>query len=61
MNMRAAIIATLTDSGPATFVQLIGVTCEHCDDFNVNILPGVLYQLVKECRVSVDGGLYFVR
>lgn len=58
MNMRRAIITTLQDSGPATFIDLIGACCAGADDFNVNMLPGVLYQLIRECKVVVDGGLY---
>lgn len=58
MNMRKAILDTLSDSGGATFIGLIGVTCEHADDFNVNLLPGVLHQLVLEGRVVVDCGVY---
>lgn len=58
MDMRRAIIATLADSGGATFICLIGVTCEHADDFNVNLLPSVLYQLILEGRVVVDCGVY---
>ena len=61
MNMRRAIIATLQDSGPATFIDLMGACCHGADDFNVNLLPGVLYQLVHDCTIGVDGGLYFVR
>jgi len=58
MNMQQAIIATLTDSGPGTFVDLIGATVIGAEDFNINILPSVLYLLVRDCVVVVDGGLY---
>lgn len=58
MNMREAIVATLEDSGPATFVEVMGAACEGADDFNVNLLPGVLWQLGKEGKVKVDRGVY---
>jgi hypothetical protein len=58
MNMRSATLHTLADSGAASFIDLIGATCEGADDFNVNLLPGILHQLIKEGRVIVDCGLY---
>lgn len=56
--MRKAILATLADSGAATFVELIGVTCAGAEDFSIVLLPSVLYQLILEGRVVVDCGLY---
>lgn len=63
VNMQSAVIHTLADSGAASFIDLIGATCEGCDDgeFKINLLPGVLHQLIKERRVAVDCGLYCIQ
>lgn len=60
MNMQSAVLHTLTDSGPAEFTDLIGATCAGADDFNVNLLPGVLYHLINENKVKVNCGVYSV-
>lgn len=58
MSTREAILAALAVK-EASFVGLIKATCGD-PEWNVNLLPGVLYQLIKEGRVTVDCGVYSV-
>lgn len=58
MNMKKAILLTLEDSGPASFVDILGAAYLVSEDFSAEVLPGVLQQLVRTNIVRVQAGVY---